>query len=254
MARLDNAMLDQMLAESKKQGLDYQLVSPGDHQVVDAERAIGIYKNHFIAIRSETDPAFPQKEWAHLICHAVITLNMLRPSGINPCISAYTQVQGIFNFNCTPLAPAGCKVIIRDRTDEQSLWSDHGSLGYYVGPAMKHFHNYNVLLDATKKIRQSNTVNFFPFACEDPTITPTETLPLIIEDLLTILKDPPPMLPFLPHSLNLTTAVEALQLILKSTSEEIVQEQRVKNKGSMDIHRIDLSSKPTHDPCVNQPV
>ena len=65
-------------------------------------------------------------------------------------------------------------------------------------------------MDDTKRIRKSNTGDFFPSTCEDPTITPTETLSLIIKDLLTVLKDPPPMSPFLPYSLNLTTMVEAL--------------------------------------------
>ena len=130
--------------------------------MVDTEQAIGIFKNHFISIRSGTDPAFPQKGWSHLIRHAVITLNMLRPLRINPLISTYTQVHGMFDFNRTPLAPAGCKVIIHDRTDERPSWADHSTRGFYVGPAMKHFRNYNVLMDTTKKIRQSNTVNFFP--------------------------------------------------------------------------------------------
>ena len=78
--RLDNKISERMIAEFERQGLDYQLASPGDHLIVDAEKAIGIFKNHFIAIRSGTDPNFPQKGWSHLIRHAVITLNMLRPS------------------------------------------------------------------------------------------------------------------------------------------------------------------------------
>ena len=92
---------------------------------------------------------------------------------------------------------------------------------------MKNFRNYNVLMDTTKKIRQSNTVDFFPTTSDDPTITPTETLSLIIEDLLMVLKDPPPMSPFLPQSLGLTNAVKALQSILRPPAEEIVQQQRV---------------------------
>ena len=79
-----------MITEFKKQGLDYQLASPEDHCVVNAEKAIGIFKNHFIAIRSGTHPDFPQKGWPHLIRHAVIIMNMLQPSRTNPCISAYT--------------------------------------------------------------------------------------------------------------------------------------------------------------------
>ena len=152
MVRLDNEILEHMIAEFKKQGLDYQLASPGDHRVVDAEKAIGIFKNTFIAIRSGTHPDFPQKGWSHLIQHAVITMNMLRSSRINPCISAYTQVHGIFDFNRMPLSPAGFNVIIHGRTEERSSWSIHGTRGYYVGPAMKHFRNYNMLMDTKKKI------------------------------------------------------------------------------------------------------
>ena len=123
---LDNEILKSMIAEFKRQGLDYQPAAPGDHQVVDTERAIGIFKNHFIAIRSGTHPDFPGKGWSHLIRHAVVTMNILQPSKINPLISAYTQVHGIFDFNKTPLAPAGCKVIIHDCTVERPPWANHG--------------------------------------------------------------------------------------------------------------------------------
>ena len=75
---------------------------------------------------------------------------------------------------------------------------------------MKHLRNYNVLMETITKILQSNTVDFFPTTSKDQSITPTETLSLIIKDLLTVLKDPPAMSPFLPHSLGFTTAVEAL--------------------------------------------
>ena len=108
-------------------------------------------------------------------------------------------------------------------------------------------------MDTTKKIRQSNTVDFFPTTTEDPTITPTETLSLIIEDLLTVLKYPPPMSPFLPQSLGLTTAVEALQSILRPPSDQRVQQQRVLEEENTreqrvqrpEIRRLDLTTAPT---------
>ena len=59
-----------------------------------------------------------------------------------------------------------------------------------------------------------------------------------------MLKGSPPVSPFLPHLLGLTTAVEALQLILRPPTEEIVREQRVKNKAATEVLRIDLSSNP----------
>ena len=119
--------------------LDYQLVSPGDHRLLSAEGVIQTFKNHFIAVRSCMDPQFPQRAWHHSLYQIVMTLNMLRPSRLNPDISAYMQVHGNHNFNKQPLAPVGCKIIIHNRTNDRPSWSDHGSRGFYVRPAMKHF-------------------------------------------------------------------------------------------------------------------
>ena len=109
-------------------------------------------------------------------------------------------------------------------------------------------------MDTTKTIRQSNTVDFFLTTTDDPTITPTETFSLIIEDLLTLLKDPPPMSPFLQQSLGLTNVVESLQSILRPPAEKSVQQQRV-SEGEMTqeqrvqspkIRRIDLTIASKH--------
>jgi hypothetical protein len=54
------------------------------------------------------------------------------PSRINPAISAYTQVKGTFDFNKTPLAPAGCKVIVHNRRMERSSWADRGTDGFFI--------------------------------------------------------------------------------------------------------------------------
>ena len=98
-------------------------------------------------------------------------------------------------------------------------------------------------MDTTKKIRQSNTVDFFPTTADDPTTSPTETLSLIIEDLLTVLKDPPLMSPFLPQTLGLTNAIESLQSILHPPRVvENTQEQRV---HTPEIRRLDLPNTPT---------
>ena len=42
-------------------------------------------------------------------------LNMLRQSQLNPGILAFEQVDGINNFEPTPLAPSGCKAQIHEK-------------------------------------------------------------------------------------------------------------------------------------------
>ena len=101
--RLDNKVSKELVAHIEAEQLMSQQASPGDHIINPAERAILTFKNHFIAIISGTDPDFPSNYWNLRAPQAVVTLNLLRPSHINPTISAYAQINSNFNFNDTPL-------------------------------------------------------------------------------------------------------------------------------------------------------
>ena len=48
--QLDNELSKELIIEIEKKGLDYQIASPGDHQLNHAERAIQTFRNHLIAI------------------------------------------------------------------------------------------------------------------------------------------------------------------------------------------------------------
>ena len=119
LVKLDNEISKEMVQLFEQHNLNYQLAAPGDHKLMSAKRSIQTFKNHFIAVRSSMDPNFLKQVWHHVLEHIVVTLNMLRPSRLNQKISVYLQLHGNFDFNKTPLAPAGCKIIIQDRTDEQ---------------------------------------------------------------------------------------------------------------------------------------
>ena len=114
MVRLDNEISSSMIAHLQQQQLDYQLASPGDHRVNYAERAIQTYKNHFISTLQGADPTFPANCWDLLMPQINITLNLLRKSRYHPNLSAYSQIHGVYDYNKTPMAPAGCKIIIHD--------------------------------------------------------------------------------------------------------------------------------------------
>ena len=67
----------------------FQLVPPHIHRRNSAERAIRTFKEHFIAGLSSTHKEFPFHLWCKLTPHAIITLNLLRQSCMNPKISGY---------------------------------------------------------------------------------------------------------------------------------------------------------------------
>jgi hypothetical protein len=90
-----------------KQGITYQLAPSQVHRRNNAERAIHTLKNHFISGLCSVDPTFPLKLWDKKMPQATITLNLLRKLRINPRMSAYSQLNGHFDFNRTALAPPG---------------------------------------------------------------------------------------------------------------------------------------------------
>ena len=63
---------------------------------------------------------------------------MLRQSRINPKLSAHDQVFGTFNYQRTPLAPLGTKVIIHERPDQQHEYR-HKEEEFYKPPSIVHF-------------------------------------------------------------------------------------------------------------------
>ena len=96
--RLDNETSKTFINHVKTEGLQYQFAAPGDHCVNPAERAIQTCKEHFISILSGTDPSYPDNCWDLLLEQAELTLNLLRPSCMQPNLSAYAQLKGQFVF------------------------------------------------------------------------------------------------------------------------------------------------------------
>ena len=80
-------------------------MSPHIHQRNPAEMAIRTSKNYLIAGLSSTDSNFPMQVWYRLLPQTEMKLNMMRPSMLNPKLSAYAQLHGAFDYNKTPPAP-----------------------------------------------------------------------------------------------------------------------------------------------------
>ncbi len=119
--------------------INIQLVPPHKHRANAAEQAIATFKEHFIAALATVDQLCSLQLLDEFLPQVELTLNMLRFSRRNPKISANQEVYGSFNFNKTPLAPLGTKVLIYDDPTSQASWAPHATDGYYVGPANNHY-------------------------------------------------------------------------------------------------------------------
>ena len=140
----------------------FQLVPPYLHRTNVAKSAIQTYKDHLIACLSSCDPNLPLHLWDRLIPHAILTLNFLRLSRLNPILSEEAQLNVAFDFNCTPLAPPGTRVIVHETPDNRCTWAPYGVDGWYLGPAHDHYRCHCVYIPRTRAERIAKTVVFFP--------------------------------------------------------------------------------------------
>ena len=122
----------------------FQLVPPHLHRRNLAERAIQTFKNHLIAGLASVNKNLPIHLWCRLLPHCLLTLNLLRPSRINKKLSAYAQLHGAFDFNRTPLAPPGTKIIIHNKPAIRGSWATQVYEGWYIGPALNHYRCHTV--------------------------------------------------------------------------------------------------------------
>jgi hypothetical protein len=107
-----NECSDELKRAFKKYNVDFKRVPPHVHRRNAAERAIQTWKNHFCSGLATCDPKFPLTKWDLLMPQADITLNLLRSSRHQPNLSAYACLNGNFDFNQSPLAPPGTRVVV----------------------------------------------------------------------------------------------------------------------------------------------
>ena len=186
-------IMDNEASQALKQFLrsaqvDYQLVPPHIHRRNAAERAIRTFKNHFIAGLCSMDPNFPMDLWPHLLPQATITLNLLRQSRVHPSKSAYEHLFGTFDYNRTPLAPPGIRVLVHDKPSQRDSWAPHGTSGWYVGPAMEHYRCYTIFIPKTGALRVADTLQFFPLATKVPTTSPSDATLRAAQNLVDALR------------------------------------------------------------------
>ena len=141
------------------------------------------------------DPDFPVAEWDRLLDQAFLTLNLLRKATVNPRLSAYAYLFGQFDFNATPLAPPGTKVLIHSKPANRASWDPNGKEGWYIGPATKHYRCMKCFLPSTRSEIISDTISFFPHEIPFPKVTIDTFLRQAAMDIVTILSTPPTKTP-----------------------------------------------------------
>ena len=203
------------------QGIEYQLTPPDVHRRNAAERAIRTFKNHFVAGLCSLDPLFPLNLWDRLLPQALLTLNLLRTSNVNPLLSAHAQLFGAYDFTKHPIAPPGTRVIFHVKPNKREPWAPHGTDGWYLGPTFEHYRSWHLYNPSTKAEVFSDTVAWFPHTVTMPTASSAEKVDALIHDLIFTLRNPSPPSALSPLTDNQLATLLNLADIFKQNTEPI---------------------------------
>ena len=135
---LDNKCSHRIVSFIKKEKADIQLVEPYNHRVNAAKPTAKAEKYHTIAGLATVYITCPLRLWCEFVPQLQDTLNMMRTSRRNSNISAYEDMEGVFDWNKTPLAPLGCKAVVYSDPSERASWAPHERDAFYIGRAPLH--------------------------------------------------------------------------------------------------------------------
>ena len=254
--RLDNEKSGKLEEWFKEKSTKFSYVSPGNHRVLRAERAIRSAKNHIIATLCTADDNFPAYLWDKLLDQAEMTLNHMRVCRSNEKVSAYEGMHGTkYDFMAHPIAPAGIKVVVHDKPDQRPSWAAHGVDGYYLGPALDHYRCWRTWITRTQSVRVSDTIAWFPARARMPGVSALDALSAAITDVDTALdkvaEAGPAAASRQPYVALQQTAIESLRNIVKMftptmTPEEPVEPlpQRVEAGEEPALQRVEEVNEP----------
>ena len=221
--RLDNECSTLLKEFLDVESIDFQLVPPAVHHRNAAEHAIRTFQNHFIAGLCGVDKDFPLHLWDQSISQAELTLNLLHASHINPKLSAWAQVHGIFDYNRCPLAPPGCRVLVHEKPQNRTTWSPHALDRWYVGPALDSYRCYHIWMwDTRTTPRICDTVAWFPTKVVLPTTSSTDLIATSLQDIAHALNHPTSPSPVTPLTATHKAAIQQLIEIISTVLPPVV--------------------------------
>ena len=135
----------------------------------------------------------------------------MRTSRVNPKLSSYAYLFGNFDFNKTPLALLGTRILIHAKPNKRDSRSFHGEDGWYIGPAMDHYRCITCYIPSTFKTKFTDTATLIP---HNIPISISIHLRKISSDLIYILNKKKYPIPGLTYSEPTKEALQQIATLL----------------------------------------
>ena len=143
------------------------------------------------------------------------TLNMMRPTHINPKISANTYLQGIHDFNRVPFPHPRILTVIHESPDSRETYAPHGLKGCYVGGSPEHYRCFDIWCPDTRQVCHGETVSLPPHEHVLPGLFSHENITRSIRELIAALQHPHPASPTAQYGIEQTQALIQLSRIMQ---------------------------------------
>jgi hypothetical protein len=151
---------------------------------------------------------------------ADVTRNLLRSSRRQPKLTAYACLNGNFDFNQSPLAQPGTRVLVHAMPKQRPDMAPHGVDRWYVGPSQEHYRCYKCYVPSTFGIHDALTVDWFPHNIIFPKVTTDKYLQQTANNMLTLLQGTTKTnpIPSLTYGSHLTNVYIQIAHILKQAT------------------------------------
>ena len=117
-----------------------------------------------------------------------------------------------------PLSPPGKKLVAFEPLDKRNSWATHGTLGWYIGPALHHYRCWKIYVTKTASTRVCDTVKFFPKKFNMPSLSSADTATREALELTEALRHPHTNIPYAHLSDNTITAIKDLSDIFTNAT------------------------------------
>ena len=161
-----------------------QNVEAHNHRVNAAEPAVKTAKYHIIAHVATFDHQCLIQLWSKMLPQIQDTLNMLRTSHNNNKLTAYEKLNGKFDWNQTPTAPLGTRVMIFIHPNRRNTFAPHCDEAFTVGRARHHYHLLEFYVPTTRGYRISGTFRLNPTHWKLPVISEQNKTVMTAPELL----------------------------------------------------------------------
>ena len=114
-------------------------------------------------------------------------MNLLHAARVNPKLSAWAYLFGQYDFNTTPIAPPGTKVIVHLKPEEHPSWHPNGEEAWSIGPSFDHYRCIKCYFPTTWSECNCDTVTFIPNVVPFPKVTTDDFLCQATMDIIALL-------------------------------------------------------------------